>query len=137
MRCSGPRCCCCPSTWGVGTAVRANAASFLAVIAALGAMRVQSTVRVTPGAGLLMHIAEGVGFIRSSGAVSRVLGGLGVLSLFAMNFNVVVPVLARVQLHLNASGFGFLMAAQGAGALAASLIVAGTCARGPRPSSLL
>jgi len=125
------------AAWGVGTAFLANAASFLAVIAALGAMRVQSTVRVTPGAGLLMHIAEGVGFIRSSSAVSSVLGELGVLSLFAMNFNIVVPVLARIQLHLTARGFGFLMAAQGAGALAASLIVAGTCARGPRPSYLV
>jgi MFS family permease len=124
--------------WGVGVAFLANAASFLAVLAALGAMRVVvPAVRVVPGTGLLTHIAEGVGFIRSTPTVLRVLVTLGVLSLFAMNFNVFVPVLARTQLRLGASGFGFLMAAQGLGALLGSLIVAGTGARGPRGPYLL
>jgi len=126
------------SAWGVGVAFLANAVSYLAVIAALGAMRVVvPTVRVVPGTGLLMHIAEGVGFVRSTPTILKVLVTLGVLSLFAMNFNVFVPVLARTQLRLGASGFGFLMAAQGLGALIGSLIVASTSARGPRPSYLL
>ncbi len=124
------------AAWGVGVAFLANAVSFLAVLAALGAMRVVPTIRVAAGIGWLAHIAEGVGFIRSTTTVLRVLVTLGVLSLFAMNFNVFVPVLARSQLHLGASGFGFLMAAQGLGALVGSLIVAGTSARGPRPPHL-
>jgi len=126
------------AAWGVGVAFLANAGSFLAVLAALAAMRVVvPTVRVVPGTGLLMHIAEGVGFVRSTTTILRVLVTLGVLSLFAMNFNVFVPVLARTQLHLGASGFGFLMAAQGCGALIGSLLVAGTSMRGPRPAYLL
>ena len=125
------------AAWGVGTAFLANAASFLAVLAALGAMRAVPTVRVGPGTGLLMHIAEGVEFILASATVLNVLVTLGVLSLFAMNFTVIVPVLARARLHLDASGFGFLVAAQGLGALIASLLVAGTSARGPRPAYLL
>ena len=124
--------------WGVGVAFLANAVSFLAVLAALGAMRVAAPiVRVVPGTTFLTHIAEGVGFIRAAPRVRTVLVTLGVLSLFAMNFNVFVPVLARVHLRLGASGFGFLMAAQGVGALLGSLVVAGTSARGPRRPYLL
>jgi MFS family permease len=126
------------SAWGVGVAFLANAASFVAVIAALGAMRLAvPRVRVVAGIGVGGHIAEGIAFIRSTTTVLRMLATLAVLSLFAMNFNVFVPVLARIQLHLDASGFGFLLAAQGLGALSGSLIVAGTSARGPRPSYLL
>jgi MFS family permease len=122
---------------GVGVAFLANAASYLAVLAALGAMRVIPPVLVAPRAGWIAHIAEGVGFIRSTAPVLFVLVTLGVLSLFAMNFNVFVPVLARSQLHLGPSGFGLLMAAQGVGALIGSFIVAGASARGPRPQHLL
>ena len=125
------------SAWGVGVAFLANAASFVAVIAALGAMRLAvPKVHVVSGIGMAAHIAEGIGFIRSTTTILRVLATLAVLSLFAMNFNVFVPVLARIQLHLGASGFGFLLAAQGLGALTGSLIVAATGARGPRPSYL-
>jgi len=120
------------AAWGVGMAFLVNAASFLAVIAALAAMRVNSAVRVAPGVGLLTHMAEGIQFVRSSPTVLRILTTLGILSLFPMNFSVFVPVLARHQLHLDASGFGFLMAALGAGALLGALLVASTSAQGPR-----
>jgi MFS family permease len=123
--------------WGVGIAFLANAASYIAVIAALGAMRMPSRIRVTPGVGFLMHIAEGVQFVRRSPSVLSVLMTLAVLSVFTMNFNVFVPVLARQRLHLPASGFGFLMAAQGGGALLGALLVAATSAGGPRRGYLL
>jgi len=125
------------SAWGVGVAFLANAAGILAVLAALRAVRVVPTVRVATGTRFLAHVAEGVGFIRSSPAVLKILVTLGALSVFAMNFNLFVPVLARVHLRLDASGFGFLLAAQGLGALTGSLVVAGTSARGPRPAYLL
>ncbi|HLW59256.1 MAG TPA: MFS transporter [bacterium] len=125
------------AAWGVGAAFLANAASFIAVIAALGAMRVVPTIRVAPAVGLLMGITEGMEFIRRSATVLRVLVTLAALSLFAMNFNVFVPVLAHAQLHLDASGFGFLLAAQGLGALVGSLAVAWTSGFGPRSSYLL
>ena len=124
------------SAWGVGLAFLANAVSFLAVITALAAMRVMPTLKIRHDVGLLGGIDEGVRFIRSSSSVLWVLVTLAVLSVFAMNFNVFVPVLARAQLRLGASGFGFLLAAQGAGALLGSLLVAGTGARGPRPAFL-
>jgi predicted MFS family arabinose efflux permease len=124
------------SAWGVGLAFLANALSFLAVIAALAAMRVVPIVEVRHDIGLLGRIDEGLRFIRSSSGVLWVLVTLAVLSVFAMNFNVFVPVLARSQLRLGASGFGLLLAAQGAGALLGSLLVAGTGAGGPRPAFL-
>ncbi|HLJ60476.1 MAG TPA: MFS transporter [bacterium] len=125
------------AAWGVGIAFLANAASFLAVIAALLAIREDGRVEVAPGADLLLQMREGVAFIRGSPRVLWVLATLGVLSFFAMNFNVFVPVLARQQLHLQASGFGLLMAAQGSGALIGSLLVAASGHRGPQHAYLL
>ncbi len=124
------------AAWGVGVAFLVNATTYIAILSALRSVRVTASVRVAPAAGLLTGIAEGVAFIRSSPGVLRVLVTLGILSLFAINFNVIVPVLARVQLHLGASGFGFLLAAQGIGALAGSFLVAGAGAGGPRPAHL-
>jgi predicted MFS family arabinose efflux permease len=125
------------AAWGVGVAFLANAASFLAVIAALLVMRVPSRIHVAPGLGLLVRIAEGVRFVRRTPSVLWVLMTLAVLSLFPMNFTVFVPVLARLDLRLPASGFGFLMAAQGAGALLGALLVAATSGAGPRRAYLL
>jgi len=125
------------AAWGVGIAFLANAASFLAVIAALLAIREDGRVEVAPGVGLLLQMREGVAFIRRTPRVLWVLTTLGVLSFFAMNFNVFVPVLARQQLHMQASGFGLLMAAQGSGALIGSLFVAASSHRGPQRAYLL
>ncbi|MCJ7709633.1 MAG: MFS transporter, partial [Chloroflexi bacterium] len=49
---------------------------------------------------------------------------VGLAGLFAMNFNVVIPALARDVLHTDAAGYGFLMAASGIGALIAALSIA-------------
>ncbi|MBE3583330.1 MAG: MFS transporter [Limnochordaceae bacterium] len=65
-------------------------------------------------------------------AVSSVLILIAVVSTFAMNFNVSIPVLARNTLAAGASGYGVLMSAMGAGALIGSLLLAGT--RRPHPS---
>ncbi len=61
---------------------------------------------------------------------------IGAQSVFAMNLLVLVPVLARDVLHQEAAGFGFLMSAQGAGALVGGLIVASVTALGPHTAFL-
>jgi MFS family permease len=59
---------------------------------------------------------------------------LGLAATFAMNFQVLVPVLAQDVLGVGSSGFGFLMAASGVGSLAAALGVA--FARRPSPRAI-
>jgi len=112
------------AAWGAGVAFLANAASYAGVIAALAVIRTGPPVRIASGVGLLMSVREGVEFVRRTPHVFRVLVLLGVLGLFPMNFELFVPVLARMQLHLGAAGFGFLMAVQGVGATGGALAVA-------------
>jgi len=112
------------AAWGVGAAFLANAASFLAVIAALCAMRGLSPRPVASWTGLLNRIEEGVEFVARTPAIFWVLVLLTVLGLFPTNYNIFIPVLAQARLRLDASGFGLLMAANGAGAVLGGLLVA-------------
>src|SRR5262249_10352934 len=54
------------------------------------------------------------------------------VSLFVMNFNVLVPLFARDVLHEEAHGFGLLMAAMGMGSLLGAVGVALAGRRRPR-----
>ncbi len=123
--------------WGAGTAFLANAASFLAVILALVVIRPEPAARVAPGVTLLMGVRDGMRFVRRTPAVLWILSVLGVLALFPMNFELFVPVLARSQLRVGATGFGFLMGVQGAGALVGALGVAAMGRTGKRQTVLL
>jgi len=48
---------------------------------------------------------------------------VGVTSLFALNFTTLLPVFARFVLHETSTGFGVLLAAQGAGSLLAAIVL--------------
>jgi len=84
------------AAWGTGVTFLANAASFLAVISALAAIRTQPAQAVVPGVGLLMDVRDGVRFVRRTPVVLWVLIVLGVLALFPMNFGEVSPTLRDV-----------------------------------------
>jgi MFS family permease len=49
-----------------------------------------------------------------------------------MNFSVLIPPLAREILHVDASGYGFLMAMNGVGSVVAALTIAFSGRTGPR-----
>jgi MFS family permease len=123
-------------TLGMGWAFIANGVSFIAVIIALLMMNVRPVEPITSG-GLLEHLQEGVAYVRQTPAALQVVVLVALMSVFAMNFNILVPVLAKDVLHEEAAGFGFLTSAQGIGALIGALWVASISHLGPRPSLLL
>ena len=49
---------------------------------------------------------------------------IGLVATFGMNFNVLIPPLAKDVLHVGATGYGFLMAASGLGSLVAAISIA-------------
>ncbi len=120
---------------GVAAAFFVNGLSFLAVIVSLLLIRVASPssssqpVRPHGVSGVLASLAEGLHYVRGTPIVLLSVVVVGLVATFAMNFQVLGPVLAADVLDSGATGFGFLMAAVGAGALAAALAVAFT----PRP----
>ncbi len=115
---------------GVAGCFAVNGASFLAVLLALLFMRASElrpaprTPRPRTVADVLVSLAEGVRFVARTPLIALCVFVIGVVSGVAMNFNVIVPTLARSALQVGAPGLGILMAAIGFGSLSGALAVA-------------
>jgi MFS family permease len=112
---------------GVGPAFAVNAASFIAVLVGLLLMNPRDLVRFDRAPErptLVRGLREGVAYARRSPHVRLVLVMLVAISTIAMNFNVLLPVLARRTLDSGPGVLGLIGAAFGAGALAGGLLSA-------------
>jgi MFS family permease len=104
-----------------------NAISFLAVLASLFSMRIEELVPLEQPrrkVRLLEGTREGLAFARRSRITGLVLLFVLLVSTFAFNFNVLLPLLASATLHSGARTLGILWAAFGGGALVGALLVA-------------
>ena len=110
--------------YGVAPAFLLNGLSFLAVIGALWAIRTEGDPRPRTGATVVEDIAEGARYAAETPLVALILGLSLAVSLFVLNYNTLVPLLARDVLHEGAHGFGLLMTALGGGAVAGALALA-------------
>jgi MFS family permease len=112
--------------FGPGPCFAINAVSFLAVLACLMAMRVSELVSLERGAlpAIFAGAWEALNYARREPRVRLVLLLVLVVSTFAFNFNVLLPVLAKNTLGSGPAVFGILSAAFGAGALAGALLSA-------------
>ena len=119
--------------FGVAPAFLLNGLSFVIVIAALLRVRARGVPRPRRTATLGEEILEGVRYATRTPRVAVILSLVCVVSLCVFNFTIFVPLLARGVLRLGAEGFGFLMAALGAGAVSGALALA---ALGGRQSPL-
>ena len=115
------------AAFGVGPAFAINAASFVAVLAGLLLMdtsKFVAFVRQEQLPTLLGGLREGVSYARESPHVRLVLTMLVAISTIAMNFNVLLPVLASHTLDAGPGVFGLIAACFGAGALVGGLLSA-------------
>ncbi|MHB0885892.1 MAG: MFS transporter [Bacillota bacterium] len=124
--------------YGPGWAFFINGVSFLAVIAALFAMRVDLPKRFEAvHRSVAADVREGLGYIGRTPQVLTVILLLGLISTFALNFNVFVPLLAKNVLHGDAGLYGYLMSAMGLGALIGAVGLAFISGRGPQRQLLV
>ena len=119
------------AAYGVGTAFFINALSFIAVLVALAAMRIEGAPRPGARATVREEVMEGVHYAVRTPAITLVLSLLLFVSFFVINFNVVVPLLARDALNQGAHGYGLLMSSLGVGAVLGALGVASAGLRRP------
>lgn len=112
-----------------------NAVSYIAVIIGLSMMRITPLVGLVSGSAV-QRLREGLRYIRHSPDIMRPIILIGVMSMFGMNFNVWLPLLAKNDFHAGASGFGLLFSAMGAGSLAGALSVA-FIGKGPNRGRML
>ena len=126
---------------GVAGCFAVNSLSFLAVLVALLLMREVELHPAPRGArphsvrAVATSLAEGLRYVRSTTIVALCVFVIGVISGVAMNFNVIIPPLARLTLQIGAPGLGALMAAVGFGSLTGALTVAAL--REPRRSMIV
>ena len=109
---------------GEGWCFAVNAISYIAVITGLLLMHVPRPAALASSASPLAHIAEGFRFVRHTAPIRALLILLGVVSLVAMPYTVLMPVFADQVLHGGARGLGILMGATGVGALLGALTLA-------------
>lgn len=128
---------------GVSMLFLLNALSFLAILSALALIdRDALHVQTRPARGLSerqktwQSLREGVSYVWKTPAILLLMLVVGLVLLFGSNFNVVLPILSTDVLHGGASGFGFLAAASGVGALLSAFWLAWNSQR-PSIRSLL
>lgn len=109
---------------GEGWCFFANAVSYLAVIAGLLLMKLGRWSSVAHEASPLEHIREGFAFVRHTAPVRALLLLIGLVSLVAMPYTVLMPIFADQILHGGARGLGLLMGSIGVGALLGALVLA-------------
>ena len=98
-----------------------NGVSFLAVIGALLAMRLEPHEPKPAKGSALKSFLEGFRFAMSDKPIRSALLLLSMLSLLGLQYSVFLPIFANDILHSGARGFGLLMSAAGVGAVLGAL----------------
>jgi len=108
-----------------------NAVSYLAVIVSLFFMRphelrmpVERAVVERNLRSVIDRLVEGLRYTRRDPQIFLAIAVLAVVSTFALNFQVLIPLVARDVLMGDADTYGFLMAATGVGSLLSALSIA-------------
>jgi MFS family permease len=112
---------------GLGMCFLLNAISFIPIIWAVVAIRPSEfhpQAELRRSGTLLESIRAGLRYARHTKTVAVVLSMMFVVSFFAINFNVLLPVLAQQTLHGGAQTYGWIAAVFGLGALIGALIAA-------------
>lgn len=106
---------------GEGWCFFLNGASFLAVIIALLMMRLEKFERHAGTGSPLQDFIEGFHFAMSDRPIRSALLLLSMLSMFGMQYSVLLPIFANAILHGGAGRLGLLMSFAGVGALIGAL----------------
>lgn len=110
-----------------GVCFAVNAVSYIAVLAGLLLMRpseFHAVERRDKPRTLLRGLKEGIAYARQDEQIMLILVLVAVMSTFCLNFNVLLPVLAKQTLHSGPQVFGILSAVFGVGALIGALVSA-------------
>jgi predicted MFS family arabinose efflux permease len=108
---------------GVAGCFFLNGLTFLAVIWGLLEMDVPRRERRDFGAAMMHQLRQGVAYVWRHRPSFYLLLVVAISSGFAVQYAVLVPVFARDLLHSGARGYGFLMAAQGLGAVVSAIVM--------------
>jgi MFS family permease len=109
---------------GVAGCFLLNALSYIAVIWSLLEMDIVARELPRMAGAMLTRLREGFDYVWGHRASFYLLLLLALNAGFGMQYSVLIPVFARDVLHAGPRGYGFLLAAQGVGALGGALVLA-------------
>lgn len=113
------------AAFGEGTCFLINALSYIAVILALFAMKINyKSKHVKTDENILRELKEGFIYAFKVSPIRNALLGLAVASFIGMGYQVLMPIFAEQVLKGNAQTLGFLMSISGIGALIGALKLA-------------
>jgi MFS family permease len=111
-------------TVGVGTCFFINAASFAAVIVALAMMRAHELFERPHVVRAKGQVREGLRYAWRTADLRIPLVSMAIVGVFAFNFTVTLPLLAKFTFHGGAGLYSWFMIAMGAGAVVGGLATA-------------
>jgi MFS family permease len=106
---------------GLAACFGTNAVSYIAVLVGLFMIRLPRQAPPTSRFAAMDGIREGVVFMRSTPTVAALMGVITVFSVLGIPYLTLMPVVARDTLHLDAGGYGLLLACVGTGGLLGAL----------------
>jgi len=112
------------AAFGAGWCFTINGISFLAVLAALAAMRIDLPAARRTRRAVIEELHEGITYIVRHPAIRTLIALVAAMSLFAVSLSTLVPAWAVKILHGNAATNGLLLSSRGAGSLVAALGIA-------------
>jgi MFS family permease len=121
------------ATVGIGICFLLNAASFIAVVGSLAAMDRTALKPTMPAPRARGQLREGLRYVRATPELAVPLLMMALAGCLTYEFQVTLPVMASRGLHAGATGFGFMTAAMGLGAVLGGLLVAARGKTGLRP----
>lgn len=110
--------------FGDGICFGINAFSFLAVIISLLNMKLPAYLPAKHIKNILGELKEGMLYLKNTPSISLIILMLGLISLFVLPFNTLIPVYAKVIFKGTASTFGVIDALVGLGAFSAAMFLA-------------
>jgi MFS family permease len=121
---------------GIAWCFGVNALSYLTVLAGLFMIQLPAWQRLAQRASAWEGLKEGVRYMRGTRSVSTLMSLVTTYSIFSVPYLTLMPVIARDQLGLGASGYGLLLACVGVGGVAGALLLASIGDRIPRETLL-
>ncbi len=121
------------ATVGDGVCFLVNAGSFVAVVVSLTTMERTALSPTQPTPRARGQLREGLRYIRTTPQLAVPLLMMGVAGCLTYEFQVTLPVMADRGLNVGATGFGFMTASMGLGAVVGGLMVAARGKTGLRP----
>lgn len=112
------------ATVGLGPCFLINAASYLAVLVALGLMRAAELQPTIPQPRARGQIREGFRYVRATPALSTPLLMMAVIGTLAYEFGVILPLMARFTFHGDAGTYGLMSSCMGVGSVVGGLYAA-------------